>query len=65
MKEDGTLSLTEEGIKTAKKFFERHTVLTNFLRKIGVSEETASNDACKIEHVISDETLDMIKKYFN
>ena len=65
MKEDGTLSLTEEGIKTAKKIFERHTVLTNFLRKIGVSEETASNDACKIEHVISDETLDMIKKYFN
>lgn len=65
MKEDGTLSLTEEGIQTAKKIFERHTVLTNFLRKIGVSEETASNDACKIEHVISDETLDMIKKYFN
>lgn len=64
MKEDGSLTLTEEGIETAKKIFERHTVLTNFLMKIGVSEETASNDACKIEHVISDETLSMIKRYF-
>ena len=63
MKEDGTLTLTEEGIDTAKKIFERHTVLTGFLMKIGVSEETATKDACKIEHVISDETLSMIKRY--
>lgn len=64
MKEDGTLTLTEEGINTAEKIFERHTVLTEFLKKIGVSEETAANDACKIEHVISDETLEKIKRYF-
>ena len=63
MKEDGCLTLTEEGINTAKKIFERHTVLTKFLMSIGVSEETASQDACKIEHVISDETLSMIKRY--
>lgn len=63
MKEDGTLSLTSEGIDAAKKIFERHTVLTKFLMSIGVSEETASKDACKIEHVISDETLSMIKRY--
>lgn len=63
MKDDGCLTLTDEGIDTAKKIFERHTVLTKFLMSIGVSEETASKDACKIEHVISDETLSMIKRY--
>lgn len=64
MAEDGLLSLTEEGKKVARKIFERHTVLSSFLARIGVSEEVASEDACKIEHVISDETLEAIKKYF-
>lgn len=64
MAEDGMLSLTEEGRKIAKKIFERHTVLSEFLAHIGVSSETAAIDACKIEHVISDETLNAIKKHF-
>ena len=63
MAEDGSLILTEEGINTAKKIFERHNVLSSFLKKIGVSEETASKDACKIEHVISEETVEAIKKF--
>ena len=63
MAEDGSLNLTQEGISTAKKIFERHNVLSSFLKKIGVSEETASKDACKIEHVISEETVEAIKKF--
>ena len=64
MDNDGLLVLTENGINTAKKIFERHTVLSSFLDKIGVSHDTAVTDACKIEHVISDETLNAIKEYF-
>ena len=60
---DGFLTLTEEGLRAAGKIFERHTVITDFLEKIGVSRATASEDACKIEHVISDETLEAIKNY--
>jgi len=63
MEKDGSLSLTEDGKKTAENIFERHTVLTECLVKIGVDRETASNDACKIEHVISPETLSAIKKF--
>ena len=63
MAEDGVLTLTEQGIKTAKSIFERHNVLTTFLMKIGVSKETAEQDACKIEHVVSPETLEAIKKF--
>ncbi len=62
--EDGYLALTDEGKAAANKIFERHTVLSSFLAKIGVSGEIAATDACKIEHVISDETLMAIKKYF-
>ena len=65
MEADGSLSLTEKGFNTAKGIFERHTILTEFLVSIGVTSETASNDACKIEHVISDETISAIKKYTN
>ena len=64
MAEDGCLTLTEKGKNAANKIFERHTVLSSFLAKIGVSGEVAATDACKIEHVISDETLMAIKKYF-
>ena len=62
--EDGCLSLTDDGKEAANKIFERHTVLSSFLAKIGVSDDVAATDACKIEHVISDETLMAIKKYF-
>ena len=57
----GNLILTEMGEEKAKSVFERHTVLTEFLVGLGVSAEVASDDACKIEHVISPETLDAIK----
>ncbi len=59
----GGLILTDKGLSTARSIFERHIVLTDFLTKVGVSEETAALDACKIEHVISAETLDAIKKF--
>ncbi len=65
MSQDGTLTLTDAGRCAADKIFERHTVLSSFLNKIGVNGDVASTDACKIEHVISDETLFAIKKYFN
>jgi Mn-dependent DtxR family transcriptional regulator len=54
--------LTETGKEVAEKIYERHTVLTKYLVSLGVPEETASVDACKIEHVISDETFNAIKK---
>jgi len=59
--DDGFLHLTEEGEERAKKIMERHTVLTRYLTSIGVPEETASDDACRIEHVISDESFEAIK----
>ena len=63
MEADGSLVLTESGREVAMKIYERHRVISGFLKKIGVSEETASADACKIEHVISDETFEKIKNY--
>ena len=63
--DNGYLELTDAGLDLAQKIYERHTVLTELLIKLGVSQETASNDACKIEHVISDETLEAIKKSLN
>lgn len=63
MAPDGTLSLTEEGKEVALRIYERHTILSKLLMAIGVSEETAANDACKIEHVISQETINAIRKY--
>ena len=59
----GFLHLTEKGMGVAKSMFERHTLLTDFLEKLGVNSETASKDACKIEHHISEETFEAIKKY--
>ena len=60
---DGYITLTDSGISTAEKIFQRHTVLTNLLLKLGVDKDTASEDACRIEHVISDESFNAIKKY--
>ena len=60
---DGGLTLTESGEKIAKKIYERHSVLTELLKELGVSDETAASDACKMEHVISDETFEKIKEH--
>ena len=62
---EGFLTLTEMGEGVAKKIFERHTVLTKVLVAMGVDETTAMDDACKIEHVISDATFEAIKRYYN
>jgi len=61
MDENGFLTLTESGLAVAQKIFQRHTVLTKALMALGVDEDTASEDACKIEHVISDKTFDAIQ----
>ncbi|MBR2432655.1 MAG: metal-dependent transcriptional regulator [Clostridia bacterium] len=61
---DGHLALTELGFEIAKKIYERHDLLTSYLTSIGVPEEIASQDACKIEHVISDESFEAIKRSF-
>ena len=63
--EDGYLSLTEKGLASAALIFERHTVLTRLLTTMGVDEATAAEDACRIEHVISDETLEKIKQFLS
>lgn len=60
---DGALRLTQEGQDVARKIYERHQVLTACLRRIGVDEAHAAEDACKIEHDISDETFEAIKRY--
>ena len=63
MDKDGSLSLTESGRAIAEKIFERHTVLSRLLVMLGVSEETATADACKLEHAISDESFEAIKRH--
>ncbi|MBP3481334.1 MAG: metal-dependent transcriptional regulator [Clostridia bacterium] len=60
---DGFINLTREGAALAGKIYERHTVLTDVLRALGVDEATAADDACKIEHVISEESFDAIKRH--
>ena len=59
---DGAISLTDAGLAHAKKIYERHTILSDFLVSIGVDPETASEDACKIEHDISDISFEAIRK---
>jgi Mn-dependent DtxR family transcriptional regulator len=59
----GYLHLTQAGKEVAEKMFERHTLLTSFLEKLGVESDTASRDACKMEHHISEETFSAIKKH--
>ena len=60
--DNGNISLLPEGEKIAKKIYERHEVLTAYFIKLGIPEKTAEDDACRVEHVISDETFDAIKK---
>ena len=63
MDADGYLTLTEAGLEVASKIYERHSLLSSFLISLGVSEDTADADACKIEHHISDESFAAIKQY--
>ena len=63
MDEDGYITMTDAGRSIAEKTYERHTVLTNLLVSLGVPEDTAAEDACKVEHVISDETFNALKEY--
>ena len=63
MAEDGTLTLTESGTEIAEKILERHQILTRALVLLGVSEEIATEDACRIEHIISSETFERIKNF--
>lgn len=60
---DGLITLTDTGMEIAQKIYERHTVLTQLLIRLGVSPETAAADACKIEHNLSDETFEALKKH--
>ncbi len=60
---DGSITLTDSGREIAEKIYERHTVLTNLLVRLGVREETAAADACKLEHAISDESFQAIKDW--
>ncbi|MGN0544860.1 MAG: metal-dependent transcriptional regulator [Acutalibacteraceae bacterium] len=63
MDKDGYLTLTDEGLSIAQKIYERHTLLSEFLMRLGVDEKTAVEDACKIEHDISDESFQAIKAH--
>lgn len=63
MDRNGFLTLTESGLEIAKKIYERHELLTLFLQRLGVDEKTAAEDACKMEHVISDESFEAIKRH--
>lgn len=60
---DGLITLTDAGREVAEKIYERHTLLTKFLTSIGVDEKTASEDACKLEHAISDTSFEAIKRH--
>ena len=61
---DGYITLTQSGEAVANKIYERHTVLTRMLTALGVDPEVASDDACRLEHAISDESFEAIKKHF-
>ena len=64
MEKDGAITLTDSGKKLAETIYERHTVLSELLIRLGVDENTATDDACRIEHVISDESFQAIKQYY-
>ena len=60
--EDGMITLTDKGRKIAETIYERHTFLSDWLAALGVEKSTAAEDACRIEHVISDESFQKLKK---
>ena len=61
---DGAINLTEEGLKIAEKVYDRHVFLTDWLISIGVDENVASEEACRMEHIISQQTLEALKKNY-
>jgi Mn-dependent DtxR family transcriptional regulator len=61
--EENHITLTESGLEVARKIYERHTLLTAMLMNLGVPEEIALRDACKMEHAISDESLEAIRRH--
>ena len=61
--EEGFLNLTKEGLLIAEQMYERHTLLTTLFHKLGIPDEIASEDACKIEHVISETTFLALKRH--
>lgn len=63
VEDDGNIKLTDKGLAVAEKILDRHTILTDMLVRLGVDRETAANDACRMEHVISDETFAAIKAH--
>lgn len=65
MERDGRLELTEEGTRVAQEIYERHKLLTDWLIRLGVSPEVAVEDACKMEHNISTETFQCLKRYLD
>ena len=62
--ENGHIQLTDAGLEVAEKIYERHTLLTKALVSLGVSEENATVDACRMEHIISEESFQAIKQHF-
>ena len=62
---NGYITLTDSGLEVANRMYERHTLLTNLLISLGVDQETAADDACKIEHHISEKSFEAIKNYLN
>ena len=63
MDKDGFINLTEAGMEVASRIYERHRLLTQWLTALGVSPETAAEDACRIEHVISTESFEAIRRH--
>lgn len=59
----GFITLTDAGRERAEKIFERHTIVSQFLEMLGVDKKTADEDACKMEHIISDRSFEAIKKF--
>jgi Mn-dependent DtxR family transcriptional regulator len=62
MDRDGFITLTEQGERAARQVYERHSVLYDWLRSLGISETAAAADACRMEHVISEDTFQAIKQ---
>lgn len=63
MEADGLITLTDSGLKIADRVFTRHRILTEFLTQMGVSEDVAREDACKIEHDLSEESFEIIRRH--
>ena len=65
VEDNGSIILTEKGLAIANKTYEKHKIISKFLIKLGVSNENALADACKIEHDLSDESFDALKKFIS